>query len=184
MAKIRCSIWQSLDGVVDANSFDKWFTPFDSESRGSCINEIIKACDSMLYGRKTYQMLESYWSQCKKNEFGIADKLNNTKKYLVSNSLKQANWGETQILNGNFLDRIKEIKKNSSERILVQGSFQLVNSLLKTQLVDELSFIVNPFIVGVGDRAFNTPINSNFVLNEEKKLDNGVLFLTYAYKNS
>jgi dihydrofolate reductase len=76
MSKIIASVWQTVDGVIDASSMDKWFMPFDSESRGKYINDTIHDCEAMLYGRITYEMLSGYWSQQRSNEFGVADKLN------------------------------------------------------------------------------------------------------------
>ncbi|HPI36600.1 MAG TPA: hypothetical protein PK397_01535 [Ignavibacteriaceae bacterium] len=62
---------------------------FDSISLGKYINETIHDCEAMLYGRHTYYILSSYWSQLKNNEFGIADKLNTTRKYLLSTIIKK-----------------------------------------------------------------------------------------------
>ncbi len=105
MGRIISSIWQTVDGVIDASSMDNWFAPFHSDARGEYINDTIHNCEAMLYGRLTYEMLSGYWSQLKNNEFGVADKLNNTKKYLVSSSVKEANWGDTTIISNDVIKK-------------------------------------------------------------------------------
>tara|TARA_R110002096_G_scaffold324349_1_gene518360 strand:- start:5492 stop:6079 length:588 start_codon:yes stop_codon:yes gene_type:complete len=179
MGKIISSIWQSMDGVVEAETMDKWFMPFDSEQRGKYINEIIENCDAMLYGRKTYEMLSGYWSQQKNNEFGIADKLNSTKKYLVSTTLKKADWGETEIISKDIVKKVSEIKENSTENILIQGSVSIVNLLLQNGLIDELRLLVNPYIMGVGKQLFEKELNISLKLADTKALENGVVALKY-----
>ena len=179
MGKIISSIWQSMDGVVEAETMDKWFMPFDSEQRGKYINEIIENCDAMLYGRKTYEMLSGYWSQQKNNEFGIADKLNSTKKYLVSTTLKKADWGETEIISKDIVKKVSEIKENSTENILIQGSVSIVNLVLQNGLIDELRLLVNPYIMGVGKQLFEKELNISLKLADTKALENGVVALKY-----
>lgn len=181
MGKIISSIWQSLDGVVEAETMDKWFMPFDSAERGKYINEIIENCDAMLYGRKTYEMLSGYWSKQKNNEFGIADKLNSTKKYLISSTLKSADWGQTEIISKDIVKEITKIKENSSETILIQGSISIVNLLLQNGLIDELRLLVNPYIMGVGKQLFEKELNISMKLMETQEIENGVVALKYNF---
>lgn len=179
MGKIVSSIWQTVDGVIDAMSMDKWFTPFDSESRGKYINETIHDCDVMLYGRITYDMLSGYWSQQKNNEFGIANKLNKTKKYLVSNTIKVANWGETIIIDKDVSTQVKEIKNQTHGNILIQGSASIVNLLLQDDLIDELRLLVHPYVSGTGKKLFEKEMNISLKLVNQNVLDNGVVLLKY-----
>jgi dihydrofolate reductase len=182
MGKIISSIWQSIDGVIDASSMDKWFTPFHSEKRGEYINDIIHNCEVMLYGRLTYEMLSGYWSKQNNNEFGIADKLNTTKKYLVSKTIKEANWGETTILDKNIIEQIEDIKNSLKGNILVQGSASIVNLLIKNKLLDKLNILVHPYIVSSGKRLFEDDIDQQLVLIEDTPIDNGVVILKYQLK--
>jgi len=182
MAKIISSIWQTVDGVIDATSMDNWFAPFHIEERGQYINDIIHNCEAMLYGRLTYEMLSGYWSQQKNNEFGVADKLNTTKKYLVSETLKEANWGETTIIDKNVIEQVKEIKDGTVGNILIQGSASIVNTLIRGKLLDELLLLTHPFIGGSGKRLFETELNLQLVLVEEKLIDNGVIISKYLPK--
>jgi dihydrofolate reductase len=102
MRKLIVTEWVSLDGIFDAGSMNKWWMPFDSETRQKYIQDTINNCEIMLYGRTTYEMLYPYWSSFKNNEQGVADKLNNCKKYVVSSKLKKAP-GETQLSSAKIL---------------------------------------------------------------------------------
>ena len=154
MRKLIITEWLSLDGIFDASSMNKWWMPFDSHSRQQYIQDTINNCEIMLYGRRTYEMLYPYWSSFKHNEQGVADQLNNCKKYVVSSNLTKAAWGDTTILRENFIREIKMVKKGDGGYILVQGSSSLVKPLLEAGLVDELKLLVNPSIVGNGERLF------------------------------
>ena len=182
MGKIISSIWQTVDGVIDASSMDNWFTPFDSKARGQYIHDIIHDCEAMLYGRLTYKMLSGYWSKQKNNEFGIADKLNTTKKYLISRTIKEANWGDTTIIAKNVTKKVKEIKDKTKGKILIQGSASIVKMLIKGKLLDELWLLTNPYIGGSGKHLFEAKLNQQLVLIEEKTIENGVIISKYKLK--
>src|SRR6478735_8795477 len=154
MRKLIITEWVSLDGIFDAGSMNKWWMPFDSTSRQKYIQDTINNCEIMLYGRKTYEMLYPYWSSFKHNEQGVADKLNNNKKYVVSSKLKEAPWGDTTILGKDFIKEIEKVKREEGGYILVQESSSLIKPLLEAGLVDELKLLINPSIVGNGERLF------------------------------
>lgn len=179
MGKIISSIWQTIDGVIDASSMDNWFAPFHSESRGEYINGLIHDCEAMLYGRLTYEMLSGYWSQQKNNEFGVADKLNATKKYLISRTIKEASWGETTIIDTDVIEQIRDVKGIISGNILIQGSASIVKILIQANLLDEIKILTHPYIAGSGKRLFETEINQQLILQEEKLIDFGVIITKY-----
>ena len=182
MGRIISSIWQTLDGVIDASSMNQWFAPFHSDMRGEYINNTIHNCEAMLYGRLTYEMLSGYWSQQKNNEFGVADKLNSTKKYLVSTTLRQANWGSTTIFDKDVIEQIRQLKQITQGNILMQGSASIVNLLIQEKLLDELKILTNPYIVGTGKRLFEKELNQELSLLEEKRIDNDVTISIYQPK--
>jgi len=179
MRKLIITEWISLDGVFDASSMNKWWTPFDSPARQEYIQDTINNCEIMLYGRRTYEMLYPYWSSFKHNEQGVADQLNNCKKYVVSSKLTKAAWGDTTILRENFISEIEMVKKGDGGYILVQGSSSLVKPLSEAGLVDELKLLVNPSIVGNGDRLFLADIDCTLKFSDFKQFDKSVVLLTY-----
>src|SRR4051812_8906690 len=179
MRKLIVTEWVSLDGIFDASSMNKWWMPFDSANRQQYIQDTINNCEIMLYGRITYEMLYPYWSSFKHDEQGVADKLNNCKKYVVSSKLKKGPWGDTTVLGNNFLKEIETIKKEDGGYILVQGSSSLVKPLLEAGLVDELKLLINPSIVGYGERLFLEDVNCNLQFLDFKQFEKNVVLLTY-----
>ena len=99
MRKLVVSEWMTLDGVFDADTMKEWFEPYDSEDRQNYIKENVLTSDAFLVGRVTYEMLASYWPNQKNNEMGIADRLNKAPKYVVSSTLKKAEWNNSTIIN-------------------------------------------------------------------------------------
>jgi len=93
----------TLDGVFDAGTMERWFHPYHSDERGEDIKSQILACDALLLGRVTYEMLAPSWSSLKQNEMGIADKMNGVSKYVASSALKNTEWTNSTILKGNIV---------------------------------------------------------------------------------
>jgi len=180
MRKLIITEWISLDGIFDGDLMNQWWMPFDSPSRQQYIQGTINQCGIMLYGRKTYEMLFPYWSSFKHNEQGVADQLNNCKKYLVTSTLETASWGDTTILDKEWIETIKDLKQEAGDYILVQGSGSLVKPLLEAGLVDELRLLINPAVVGKGERLFPDGITADLGLVNAQTLEKGVILLTYG----
>src|SRR5438445_11223713 len=104
MGKITVWEWMSLDGVFDADVMDQWWNPYHSDGRGKLIQAGIAACEVMLYGRTTYEMLAPYWSSQKNNEMGVAAKLNGVRKYVVSTTLKKPEWENSVVIRKNHIE--------------------------------------------------------------------------------
>jgi dihydrofolate reductase len=179
MRKLIVTQWLSLDGIFDASLMNTWWAPFDSPERQKYIQDTINQCEIMLYGRKTYEMLYPYWSSFKHNEQGVADRLNHGKKYVVSSKLKQAPWENTTVINKNLVEEVKTLKNESGGYILVQGSSSLLKPLLEAGLVDELKLLINPAVVGQGQKLFSEPIQGNLGFLSCQALERGVVLLTY-----
>src|SRR5258706_10375737 len=135
MRKLFASEWISLDGVFDANNMDKWFNPYDSPERQAYLQDVIASTDAILFGRTTYEMLAPYWSTLKNNEMGIAAKLNSAPKYVVSSTLKQADWNNTTIIKNKVGDAITKLKQQPGGEIHIKGSATPVQSMMGTGLI-------------------------------------------------
>ncbi len=180
MRKLAVKEWMTLDGVIDASNMDQWWFPYDSPERQEIIKEGILACDAYVLGRTTYEMLVPYWSTLKNNEMGIADKLNNVPKYVVSSTLKKADWNNSTIISGNVVKEIGKLKQQPGKEILIDGSVTLVQSLMGTDLIDEYRFLVAPIIMGSGKRFFKEGMHTMQLKPvTSKTLDSGVVALTY-----
>jgi len=179
MRKLIATEWTSLDGVFDAGTMNLWFNPYHSDSRASAIQETISDCDAILYGRVTYEMLYPYWSSLKNNEMGVAEKLNKVKKYLYSQTVRNADWENTEVLRGDLAHEIAAIKNQPGGNILIQGSGKLVNALLKAGLIDELRLMVQPHVAGSGQKLFGQDLNVAMELGDIRRLEQGVVVLVY-----
>jgi len=180
MRKLVVSEWMTLDGVFDAETMDTWWLPYESAERQEAIKEGIEACDVMLYGRLTYKMLAPYWSAQQTDEHGPAAKLNSVRKYVVSSSLKKADWQNSTILTGNIREEVAKLKEQSGGEMLITGSATLVHSLMETDLIDEYRFLVQPILMGSGKRFWKAEMPmTKLKLVSTKTYPKGVIGLTY-----
>jgi len=180
MRKIAAKIWMTLDGIFDADNMDQWWIPYDSIERQEYVVERYGKCDAYLLGRKTYEMLAPYWSTQKNDENGPATWLNSVRKYVVSSTLKKAEWNNSTIINENVIDAITKLKQQPGKDIIVDGSSTLVRSLMDANLIDEYRLLVQPILIGTGKRYFDNGIPlTNLKLVKSKILSLGVVALTY-----
>jgi dihydrofolate reductase len=180
MRKLVVSEWMSLDGVFDGDTMESWFMPFQSAGRAAHIKEVIEACDGLVLGRTTYEMLAPYWSAQKNDEQGPAAKLNSMAKYVVSSTLKKAEWNNSTIIKDDVAKEIAKVKKESGRDLLILGSAALVQSLMGSGLIDEYRFLVQPIVAGTGKPFFKDGmVTPKLALLESKSFDKGVVALHY-----
>lgn len=175
MGNIVVSQFISLDGVIEAP--ETWHFPYLSDDMQATINELIHTTDFNLYGRKTYEGFAEFWPTQTNNEFGIADKLNSTPKYVVSSTLTKADWQNTTILR--TMADVAKVKQEIDGTIGITGSAVLVQSLMQAGLVDEYHMMVHPIVVGSGQRLFTEETKANLQLIASKTFSAGVILLTY-----
>lgn len=180
MRKLIVSAWVTLDGVFDADSMDVWWNPYNSAERATYIKEMINGADALLFGRTTYEMLASYWPDQKNDDNGPASKLNSVPKFVVSSTLKKADWNNSTIIKDNVVEEIAKLKKQPGQEIQIEGSATLVQSLMEANLIDEFRFLVTPIIVGRGKRFFKDGMSTTgMTLVKTKTLALGVVVLNY-----
>jgi len=180
MRKLVVSEWVTLDGVFDGDTMDKWFNPFQSGGRAAHITEVIGACGALLFGRTTYEMLAPFWSAQKTDEQGPAAKLNSVDKYVVSSTLKKADWHNSKIIKDDAVKAVNALKHQSGHDILVLGSAALVQSLMAADLIDEYRFLVQPIVMGSGKRFFKDGMATpKLELLGIKTFEKGVVALHY-----
>jgi dihydrofolate reductase len=180
MRQLIVSEWMTLDGVFDADTMKQWFEPYHSEGRAECIREGILASDALLIGRTTYEMFAAYWPTQKNNEMGTADKLNSMPKYVVSSTLKKAEWNNSTIIKDDIVKAVATLKQQPGRDILVPGSATLVQALMEGDLVDEYRLLVQPHIMGSGKRFFMDGMaTTKLTLVKTHTLDLGVVALCY-----
>jgi dihydrofolate reductase len=180
MRKLVVSEWMTLDGVFDADTMKEWFEPYDSPERQNYIKENVLTSDAFLVGRVTYEMLASYWPNQKNNEMGVADRLNSAPKYVVSSTLKKAEWNNSTIINEDVVEEVTKLKQQPGQDILMFGSATLVQSLMEADLIDEYRFLVHPTIMGGGKRFFKEGmLATKLKLVKTETLNSGVTLDCY-----
>ena len=181
MRKVVSGLYISLDGVVQ--SPEKWqFDHFDAELMEN-LGATLTAADAVLMGRVTYQEWEGFWPNSSIEPF--ASFINNSPKYVVSRTLQKVEWKNSVLVKGPLVAEITHIKQQPGKNIAVTGSPSLVVSLLGNGLLDELTLMVIPVIVGSGKRLFEAA-------GELKRLklagstisSSGVAILTYQPRMS
>jgi dihydrofolate reductase len=181
MATIIVTEFVSIDGVIEDPGgsedfrYGGWTFEFPGEDRYAFKGEETFAADGLLLGRKTYEGFAAAWPS-REGEF--ADKFNSMPKIVVSTTLENPEWQNTTVVRD--LDAVRELKETQDGTYLVQGSAQLVHSLLDAGLVDQLNLMVFPVVLGVGKRMFGEMGDKlTFKLAESRTADDDVLILVY-----
>lgn len=176
MRKIIAGLFISLDGVVEAP--ETWHFPYFNEEMGEAVGTPLAEAGAVLLGRTTYEAFAAHWPH-QSDEF--ADILNNIPKYVVSTTLKTAEWNNSTLIGDNVAERITELKEEPGGDISLIGSGTLVRSLLDHELLDELRLLVHPIVVGSGLRLFpEGTARRGLKLIRSETFKTGVLNLTYG----
>lgn len=182
MRKVIVGEYMSLDGVIEGpNPGDPyehagWANPYNSEEAQKVISDITSKSDALLLGRVSYQ---SYAAAFSSQTGGFADVMNGSRKYVVSTTLKKAEWNNSTLIKGNIVEEIAKLKQQPGKDIGVSGSATLVQTLMQHDLIDEYVLLVCPLVLGSGKRLFRDVSKMNLKLIEAKPLGSGVVALTY-----
>jgi len=179
MRKVTAGLFISLDGVTEAPH--EWqFDVFDDDMMAA-MTEHINTVDTILLGRVTYQDWTPFWPTSTDEPY--ASHINNTPKYVVSTSLdtvEWGTWGNISLLKGNLAEAIARLKQQPGRNIGVSGSPTLVRSMLQADLLDELTLMIHPVVVGSGKRLFGDGDGlKRLKLVDTKTTKSGVSVLTY-----
>ncbi len=153
-----------------------WTVPYFDDFGGKVMAEQMSKPANLLLGRKTFEIFASYWPQHEEDWPGI----NKMTKYVASNTLKKHEWSNTVFLNGNVADEIKKLKQQNGPDLQVHGSGNLIQTLLKNDLVDEFWLKIFPITLGTGKRLFaEGTMPAAFKLFESKTSPAGVIIASY-----
>jgi dihydrofolate reductase len=170
--------FMTLDGVVDAPTwtFEYGFDP----KMGETLAAITGSSTGILLGRKTYEMFEPAWSTRTVEDDPGAPFFNDTTKYVVSGTLSEGTWRNSEIVGPYDAAALRRLKEDSEGDLYVSGSITLVRAMLADGLVDELDLFVYPLTLGTGLRLFpegEQPLK--LTLANSETYDNGVVHLAY-----
>jgi dihydrofolate reductase len=186
MRKLVVLSFITLDGVMQAPGgpdedtsggfkFGGWTAPYFDDEAGKIMGEQMKPAD-LLLGRKTYDIFSGYWPQHAEMWPGI----NEVTKYVVSDRPMKPEWQNSQVITGDVVAKIKALKTDDGRMLQVHGSGNLIQTLLKHDLVDELWLKVFPITLGTGKRLFaEGTIPAAFKLTDSQVTPGGVIFANY-----
>ena len=175
MRKVIASEYVTLDGVMEAPN--EWSLQFWSDEAAKYKFDELFSSGALLLGRITYEGFAAAWPSMKDEE-GFADRMNDLPKYVVSSSLEEVGWRNSRLIKGDIPGEITKLKQQSGQDILIGGSAELVQTLMRHDLIDEYRLMVHPVVVGRGKRLFKES-NKRLKLVETKPLSSGVIILHY-----
>ena len=190
MGRIVVTEFVSLDGVMEAPGGEKfkyegWTFDFDRGDEGNKFkaDEVFDA-EAQLLGRVTYESFAGAWPEYEKEggELGeFAKRMNEMPKYVISSTLKDPEWTNCTVIDGDVPKEVAKLKDQIDGDILVAGSRTLVQDLLEHGLVDELRLMVFPVVLGTGNKLFREfSDKTTWKLGESKPVGpDGVLTITY-----
>src|SRR6201986_2433416 len=167
--KLTTQTQVTVDGVMQGNGgasdedrragFERggWALGAGDNQTRAFINETYQGAGAFLFGRRTYDLFAGYWGVREDLENPIVGALNTRPKYVASNTLTEPRWADTTVLSGDLAAAIRELKAKPGGELQEHGSGTLIRWLLATQLVDEITLLIVPVILGQGTRLFPAP---------------------------
>ena len=174
--KLVVTAFVTVDGIVEAPEFDEhrsgrnaWALRVQNDEDEEFNTAQVASADALLMGRRTWQIWAAFWPTAK-TENDLAERMNRIPKYVVSNTLKRADWNNTTIISGDVPGQIRNLKAQPGGDLMVYGSPDLVDELLRHDLVDEYRLLVYPVILGSGKRMFRRTLRERACDREEPEL--------------
>jgi dihydrofolate reductase len=189
--QLTVTTFLSVDGVYQgpggpdedrSGGFDRggWLVPHFDEATGEFMDSIFQRVDAFLLGRRTYDIFAASWPNATDPEDTVANRLNTLPKYVASTTLKDPEWANTSVLEGDLVSAVRKLKDRDGRELQVHGSGALVRFLLENDLVDRLNLLVFPVIVGTGRRLFpDSGIATGLALDESRTTGSGVTISVY-----
>src|SRR3989441_3530278 len=181
----------SVDGVMQGlgaphedrrGGFERggWAPPLFDNEAATFVNQVYQRADAFLFGRRTYEIFAGYWGVMADSTNPIAAALNTRPKYVASTTLTDPQWADTTVVSGDVAAAIGELKAKPAGELQVHGSGSLVRWLFDNQLVDEITLLTYPVVVGQGTRLFpDTGPDTALDLVDSRATPSGVTIQVY-----
>jgi dihydrofolate reductase len=182
----------SIDGVMQGlggpdeerrGGFERggWAIPLFDNEAATFLNQVYQRADAFLFGRRTYEIFAGYWGAMEDPGINpIAAALNTRPKYVASTTLTDPQWADTTVLSGDVAAAVRELKAKPAGELQVHGNGSLVRWLFDNDLVDEITLLTYPVVVGQGTRLFpDTGQDRALELVESRATPSGVTIQVY-----
>jgi dihydrofolate reductase len=190
--KLTTTTMVTVDGVMQGlggpdedrrGGFERggWVAPLFDNEAGTFLNQVYQRADAFLFGRRTYEIFAGSWGVMPDpGSNPIAAALNTRPKYVASTTLTEPRWANTTVLSGDLAAAVGELKAKRGGELQVHGSGDLIRWLFDNQLVDEITLLVCPVIVGQGTRLFpDTGPDTALDLVKSRSTPSGVTIQVY-----
>lgn len=177
----------TLDGVIQAPggpeedpsggfTYGGWISAYSDETLGTALRKQMNSPFDLLLGRKTFEIWEPYWPQHPDVWPGV----NTATKYIASNTRTSSQWQPSMFLNGDIAEKVAKVKQQQGPDLHVWGSGNLIQTLIKHDLVDVFWLMIYPITLGIGKRLFaDGTIPTAFKVTESQVTASGVIVVNY-----
>ncbi len=186
MRKLHYVMHISLDGYyADAANNMHWVHMDDLI--GDWVDKVISTCDTALYGRVTYEMMAEFWPSVAQHPGYAASRhlrqhaewVNVAKKIVVTRTLHNPGWNNTQVIKGDVVNAIKTLKEEPGKNIVMLGSASLAQLLMSHNLIDDYWLTINPTTLGAGQSLFRQPLKLKLLDPDTRLFPNGSIGVHY-----
>lgn len=185
MGKLTSFTFITLNGFFKGQNEDTSWHPHGGEA-AKYANDASSADNILLFGRKTFEMMASFWPTPMAEELFpiVAQNMNKAEKIVCSNTLKTTDWKNTTIIKDDIVEQIKQLKEKSEKGITVLGSGSLITQLSDEGLIDQYTIMLDPVALGSGTSIFDGIKNNlNLKLESSRVFNNdGIVLLDYVRK--
>jgi dihydrofolate reductase len=189
MRTLSINTFATLDGVMQAPGAPEedpnggfthggWSFTYWDDVMGQIMDDYLGKPFDLLLGRKTYEIFARYWPQHNDQPTGKA--LNDATKYVASRTLESVAWQNSQLLKGDVIEEIRKLKQQAGPEIQVHGSANLIQTLLPSDVIDEMRVWTFPLVLGTGKRLFaEGTVPRSLKLVDSRTSSTGVIISTY-----
>lgn len=189
MRKLVVNTFVTLDGVMQAPGGPEedptggfncggWSFNYWDELMGQIMDDSMKEPFELLLGRRTYEIFAAHWPFLKDDP--VVELFSGINKYVVTKSLNEVTWENSFLIKDNVVEKIKKLKESGGPELQVHGSSNLIQTLIKNNLIDEFRLWIFPIIIGQGKKLFGEgTVPSNLKLRDSKVSGTGVIICNY-----
>ena len=153
-----------------------WAMSYDDPDAGVIVKRLLEMPFDLLLGRKTYDIWAPYWPK----HADVWPNATKATKYIASNSMTSGDWGPSVLLGGDVAEKIRTLKQQQGADLHVWGSGNLVQTLMKHDLIDQFWLMIYPLTLGSGKRLFDSgTVPASFEVKESKVTSKGVIMVNY-----